>query len=305
MTDKIKVAYAILTSCTGCKISFLDMHEKILGVLDKIDLVYSQMVMDYREVPDDVDLIFIEGSVSTDEDLEQALELRKKAKYVVSTGACACFGGIPGMRNFYSVDEILEETYPVGDGESTFKGPNELMPKVRSLPSVIKTDFNLPGCPPIPENFIAVIENYPNFDQIELPTKTLCAECSLKKVKLLSPIREFTSLKINNPYELDEEDDDLCFLERGVLCMGVATRSGCGGRCVSVNVPCRGCFGPPPQEGSEDQGAGVISAISSILPTGRLLTKEDMLGLVYRFSLSVITDLQKYSAVDEKEMEVK
>ncbi len=305
MTKKIKVAYAILTSCTGCKISFLDMHEKILGALDKIDLVYSQMIMDYREVPDDVDLLFIEGSVSTDEDLEQALELRKKVKYVVSTGACACFGGIPGMRNFYSVDEILEETYPVGDGEPTFTGPNELMSKVKSLPSVIKIDFNLPGCPPLPENFLSVIENYPNFDRIKLPTKTLCAECSLKKVKLLSPIREFTSLKINNPYELGEEDDDLCFLERGVLCMEIATRSGCGGRCVNVNVPCRGCFGPPPQEGSEDQGAGVISAISSILPTGRLLAKEDMLGLVYRFSLSVITDLQKYSAISEKEMEVK
>ncbi|MCY3411164.1 MAG: F420-nonreducing hydrogenase [Candidatus Heimdallarchaeota archaeon] len=287
---KIKAAYAILTSCTGCKISFLDVHEKILDVLDKVDFVYSHMIMDYREVPDDIDLLFLEGSVSTDEDYEHAIALRKKAKHVVAVGACACFGGIPGMRNFYSRTDILKKTYPSKNG--VHKGPNELLPKVRSLPSVIDVDFQVPGCPPLPENFMAVVENYPNFDKINLPTKTLCAECSLKKHKLLSPIREFTSLSINNPYDIDDYDQETCFLERGVLCMGIATRSGCGGRCVGMNVPCRGCFGPPPQEGAEDQGAGVISAISSILPTGRLLSKEDILGLVYRYSLSVITDLQ-------------
>ncbi len=284
---RIKVAYCILTSCTGCKISFLDMHEKILDVLEKIDIVYSQMIQDHREVPE-CDLIFVEGSISTDEDYKEALELRKKAKYLVAVGACACFGGIPAMRNFYSTDEILDSTYSQKKGRYT--GPNELLPKVKSLSSVIDVDFEIPGCPPLPENFIEVIDNYPNFDNIKLPTKTLCVECDLKKEKLLSPIREFTSLKINDPYEVD--DTDMCFLERGVLCMGIATRSGCGGRCVGMQVPCRGCFGPPPQEGSEDQGAGMISAVASILPTGRLIAKEDILGLVYRYSLSMITNLQ-------------
>ena len=292
---KVTVGYAALTSCSGCEIALLDINEKILDVLKNVDLVYGPLVMDAREVPDGIDLLFVEGSVSTDHDLQQAKEYRRKAKHLVAVGACACFGGIPGMRNFFERNEILSEVYPLKDKSSEFLGPTQLSSKVKSLPMVVKTDFLVPGCPPLPENFITVIQNYPNFDRIKLPTKTLCAECDLNKNKLLSPIREFTSLKIKNPYYFDKEEENLCFLERGILCMGVATRAGCGGRCVTVSVPCRGCFGPPPQEGSEDQGAGVISAISSILPTGRLLTKEDMLGLVYRYSLSVITDLQKYS----------
>ena len=292
---KVTVGYAALTSCSGCEIALLDVNEKILDVLKNIDLVYGPLVMDAREVPDDIDLLFVEGSVSTDHDLQQAKEYRKKARYLVAVGACACFGGIPGMRNFFERNEILSEVYPLKDQSTEFLGPTQLSLKVQSLPMVVKTDFLVPGCPPLPENFLTVIQNYPNFDRIKLPTKTLCAECDLNKNKLLSPIREFTSLKIKNPYHCNKEEENLCFLERGILCMGVATRAGCGGRCVKVSVPCRGCFGPPPQEGSEDQGAGVISAISSILPTGRLLTKEDMLGLVYRYSLSVITDLQKYS----------
>ncbi|MHA2244244.1 MAG: NADH-quinone oxidoreductase subunit B family protein [Candidatus Hodarchaeales archaeon] len=294
MAKKVTVGYAALTSCSGCEIALLDINEKILDVLKNVELVYGPLVMDTREVPDDIDLLFVEGSVSTDHDLQQIEEYRKKAKNLVAVGACACFGGIPGMRNFFERDEILTDIYPLEDN-TLFSGPTELSSKVKSLPMVVETDFLVPGCPPLPENFITVIKNYPNFDRIKLPTKTLCAECDLKKEKLLSPIREFTSLKINNPYHFNKDDIDRCFLERGILCMGVATRAGCEGRCVKVDVPCRGCFGPPPQEGSEDQGAGVISAISSILPTGRLLTKEDILGLVYRYSLSDITELQKFS----------
>ena len=33
-------------------------------------------------------------------------------------------------------------------------------------------------------------------------------------------------------------------------------------RCVKANMPCRGCFGPPP--GVADQGAKMLSAIASI-----------------------------------------
>ncbi|MFX0172897.1 MAG: hypothetical protein ACFE9L_13355 [Candidatus Hodarchaeota archaeon] len=302
MGKKITVGYAALASCSGCEITLLDINETILDVLKDVELVFNPLVMDVRKVPDDIDLIFVEGSVSTVHDLKKTKEYRKKAKYLVAVGACACFGGIPGMRNFFEKNEILSDVYPLEEEQiKEFSGPTILSPKVKSLPMTVKTDFLVPGCPPLPENFLMVIQHFPNFDRIKLPTKSLCAECDLTKEKLLSPVREFTSLKIKNPYHFDEKNNNLCFFERGILCMGVATRAGCGGRCVKVNVPCRGCFNPPPQEGSEDQGAGVISAISSILPTGRLLTREDMLGLVYRYSLSVITELQKYSH-EEKEV---
>jgi len=101
MADKITVGYAALTSCSGCEIALLDVNEKILDVFKKINMVYGPLIMDTREVPLEIDLLFVEGSVATDHDLQKLKEYRNKAKNLVAVGACACFGGIPGMRNFY------------------------------------------------------------------------------------------------------------------------------------------------------------------------------------------------------------
>ena len=59
------------------------------------------------------------------------------------------------------------------------------------------------------------------------------------------------------------QDPDVCLMEQGIFCAGMATRSGCGVRCPRSGIPCRGCYGPPP--GVLDQGAKLISAVSSII----------------------------------------
>ena len=54
-----------------------------------------------------------------------------------------------------------------------------------------------------------------------------------------------------------------CLLEQGVVCMGPATRSGCGAQCTSVLMPCRGCYGCAGD--SIDQGAAMIAALGTIV----------------------------------------
>jgi F420-non-reducing hydrogenase small subunit len=61
--------------------------------------------------------------------------------------------------------------------------------------------------------------------------------------------------------------------------------------CVKVNMPCRGCFGPP--EGVADQGSKMLSAIASIYQGDspeeiEKLLKEvvDPAGTFYRFGLA-------------------
>jgi len=73
--------------------------------------------------------------------------------------------------------------------------------------------------------------------------------------------------------------------------MGPATRGGCGTLCVKVNIPCRGCFGPP--AGVLDQGAKLVSAVASIYQTNgdediaRMVNEvADPAGTFYRFGLS-------------------
>jgi F420-non-reducing hydrogenase small subunit len=98
----------------------------------------------------------------------------------------------------------------------------------------------------------------------------------------------------HRPHEM-VADAELCFLEQGLVCMGLATRGGCGATCIDVNMPCRGCFGPTPTV--LDPGAEALSAVASLagldhedeFPTHKRLAPMrslvDVAGTFYRFSL--------------------
>ena len=58
-----------------------------------------------------------------------------------------------------------------------------------------------------------------------------------------------------------EIDPEQCLLAQGLLCLGPATRSGCGAPCVGANMPCSGCMGPT--SSVRDHGAKALSAIAS------------------------------------------
>ncbi len=68
--------------------------------------------------------------------------------------------------------------------------------------------------------------------------------------------------KIYRVYEKTPEPEK-CLMEQGILCMGMATRSGCGAQCLTVDMPCTGCGGPAPNV--PEQGAAMITALASIL----------------------------------------
>ena len=113
--------------------------------------------------------------------------------------------------------------------------------------------------------------------------KSCCDECprerNIKKIK--SFIRPFQ--KVTDP--------NLCLMEQGIICVGPATRSGCGAKCVKAGVPCRGCYGLPANV--RDQGAKMASALASVIDSSdpeeieRIInTIPDPLGTFYRFSMA-------------------
>jgi F420-non-reducing hydrogenase small subunit len=288
MAKKATVATAWLQSCSGCHISLLDLHQELLDVLELLEIKYSPIV-DVKEVPE-VDVGIIEGAVANEDNEELLLEMRKKCKTLVALGTCACFGGLPGFRNLFSLPEIMTRGYV--ETESTVNGriPSgseipALKKHVKPLDQVVKIDASIPGCPPIPEAIKEALVAILSGQTPPMKTHNLCQECHRKRDKMLKATRDFLTNDIQSVHELERIDPELCFLEQGVLCMGPATRAGCGGRCLEGNVPCRGCMGPTPDE--LEQGAKIINALSSILPAGGLMFNEDVIGVGYRYSLPV------------------
>jgi F420-non-reducing hydrogenase small subunit len=311
-TKKKKIAFYWAASCGGCEIAVLDVNEKILDVVEIADIVFWPVAMDikYRDVeafPDKyVDVCFFNGAIRTEEQEHLAKLLRKKSKILVAFGSCACQGGIPGLANVANRKEVFERAYlhsPSTNNPNSVTPKTSLMEKeeelklpeifdtVKTLDQTVDVDYYLPGCPPHPDLVAGAAEaiaknELPPKGSVLAPDRSVCDECPRKKEEK----------KISNIYRVYEvvPEPEKCLLEQGVICMGPATRGGCGAQCINANMPCTGCGGPCPNE--KEQGAAMLSALSSILGVGgekdptydaeKLITQiKDPLGTFYKYSL--------------------
>ena len=306
---KPKIALYWAASCGGCDVAVLDTNEKLLEIASIVDIVFWPIALDFKyhhieKMADaSIDLCLFNGAIRSSEQEQIAKMLRAKSKIMIAFGACACFGGIPALANFNSRATIFERAYveaPSNDNTngtlpqiSTQVPEGELeLPDfydtVSTLAQVIDVEYFVPGCPP-PEDQIRLVislfatNKLPPVGSIIASEKALCDECERTK-------EEKKITKIYRPHEIIP-DSKKCLLEQGIICCGPATRGGCGQRCLLANMPCRGCFGPPP--GVVDQGAKLVSAIASIYQgsneDGIARMVEEVLdpaGTFYRFGLA-------------------
>ncbi len=308
---KIKLAVYWGAACGGCCVSVLDVHESLFTVVEHADFVFWPIALDFKykdveAMPDgQIDVTLFNGAVRNSENEHMAKLLRRKTKVLVAYGSCAHMGGIPGLANFSDREGIFNRAYISSEStsntdkifpqqhvavpEGTLELP-EFYNDVRTLDQVVSVDYYLPGCPPqterLVEVFMAIVTGAtlpPAGSVVGALDKSQCDECKRKKTdnKL---VKEF-----KRPWQIID-DGETCFLEQGVICMGPATRGGCGVRCIEGNAPCRGCYGPPPDV--VDPGAKMMSAIATMIDSNDpdeiekiIETIEDPAGLFYRFSL--------------------
>jgi F420-non-reducing hydrogenase small subunit len=307
--SKPKLALYWAASCGGCEIAVVRLYAKILDVADIFDIVLWPCIMDFKykdveALPDkSIDLCLFNGAIRNSEQEYMARLLREKSKALVAFGTCAHTGGIPGLGNVANREAVFQRvyhetpstvnaegtrpqlSYQVPEGELTLP---KFFDTVRTLAQVVPVEYFVPGCPPVKEQIEAVIQAVA---EGKLPApgsvvgasdKTVCDDCT--RIREEKRITSF-----HRPWAVIP-DPSRCLLEQGIICAGPATRGGCGGPCLSANMPCRGCYGPPPNV--TDQGGKLLSALSSIIDSQDPAEIErvveaipDVLGTCYLFGL--------------------
>ena len=130
--------------------SLLDMDDRLAEIAGRIDLVYSPLV-DAHNMPEEIDVLLVEGAVATIADREKILHLRSCSRILVAFGDCAVTSNVPGMRNRFARQDVLAQIYPAGD-QDVPRHPGDAIPallsQVRPVHAIVKVDAFLPGCPP-------------------------------------------------------------------------------------------------------------------------------------------------------------
>lgn len=323
---KIKFAHYWGAGCGGCDVSMLDINEKILTVNDMADVVFWPIAVDGKvkdlEAMEDgeITVTLFNGAVRNSENEHMLKLLRQKSTLLVSYGACAMWGGMPGLANLHNTEEIMDYVYTKTPTMKAFQDtqPEPVFPQtsyqapegelhipvlydtVRAVDDVVDVDYYVPGCPPMQTSINVLLgalighvykgaELPPKGTIIGASEKTLCEECPRKKEN-----RRIE--KVVEPHEIDV-DPELCLLDQGIMCMGPATRAGCGSPCTIAASPCRGCYGPT--GAVSEMGASILTAIASLFPVldndphideeeiMKIMSQiKDPLGYFYQFSLA-------------------
>jgi len=211
MSPRPRIAVHKFSSCDGCQLAFLNLGEPLLELAALVDIVhFAEAGPVSPEVP--VDIAFVEGSITTPEDLERIQMVRKNATYLVTLGACATAGGLQALRNFASARDWSAAIYARPEHIATLDTSTPIARHV-------KIDLELWGCPVSARQLIAAVRALLfGVSPLEERDK-VCLECK----------RRLT----------------VCVMvARGEPCMGPVTRTGCGALCPCFGRDCYGCYGP-------------------------------------------------------------
>jgi sulfhydrogenase subunit delta len=206
-----RIGVVKFASCDGCQLTLLDLEDELLAIAARVDLVEFAEATSKRSAGP-FDVLFVEGSISTEEQAEEIVRLRAVSHRLVTIGACATAGGIQAIRNWFELDEVHATVYP----EPTFV---ESLAQARPVADFVAVDGELRGCPISPAQLREFLVALVTGRRPQLPDEAVCLECKRQGIVCVA-------------------------VSRGIPCLGPVTRTGCGALCPAYGRGCYGCFGP-------------------------------------------------------------
>jgi sulfhydrogenase subunit delta len=208
---KPKLAVWKFASCDGCQLALLNCEDELLSVVGRIDVAHF-LEASRATVNGPYDVSLVEGSITTEEDIERIQKIRRESRFLIAIGACATAGGIQALRNFKHVEEFISIVYAKPQYIDTLETSTP-------IENHVYVDFELRGCPINKYQLLEVLSAMLAGRKPNVPTYSTCLECK----------RRGTSCVM---------------VAKGVPCLGPVTHAGCGAICPAFNRGCYGCFGP-------------------------------------------------------------
>ena len=210
--EKLKIGIYELTGCAGDALLILDCEKELVDIFNAVDILTFPMAKS-DNTEGDLDVALVEGSVTTEKEIEELKNIRKRAKLVVAMGLCASAGGI--QARFFDAG-IWEDNYKSVYGDTEMAHVKAISSK--PIDAYIDVDYYLPGCPIGKEQFLNFFTRFVKGNPPEKSQNPVCVSC--------------------------KHNENDCLLKKGILCLGPVTSDGCGSVCINHNLPCIGCWGP-------------------------------------------------------------
>ncbi len=208
---KSKVAVHKFSSCDGCQLAFLNAGEALITLSGLVDIVHFAEA-GFLDEATEVDIAFVEGSVSTPQELERIKHVRASSRFLITIGACATAGGLQALRNMHDAGAWIDGIY----AQPQYI---ELLADSTPIREHVKVDLELWGCPVNTRQVLTAVRSLlfgvPPVEEVD----KVCLECKRQQT--------------------------VCVLvAKGEPCMGPVTRTGCGAICPQVGRDCYACYGP-------------------------------------------------------------
>lgn len=198
-------------SCDGCQLTLLDLEDQLLELVTAFDLVEFAEASSHRS-SGPFDLVLVEGSISTPEQVEEIVRIRRQTPLLVTIGACATAGGIQALRNWRDQPSMHAAVYAMPEYV-------ESLTTATPISDHVTVDAELRGCPIDPGQLLELLTSLAVGRRPQLPDEAVCLECKRRgKVCVL--------------------------VAHDIPCLGPVTHTGCGAMCPAFDRGCYGCFGP-------------------------------------------------------------
>ncbi len=209
--QRLRVGVVKYASCDGCQLSLLDLEDDLLDIVGRFELVEFPEASSVRS-SGPFDVLLVEGSVSTPDQAREIVELRAKAKVLVTIGACAAYGGIQALRNWADHDAFRAAVYA---------HPEYVESLARATPvrEYVTVDAELHGCPINLDQLRDFLTSVALGRRPQIREEAVCMECKRR--------------------------GNVCVMVASdIPCLGPVTQTGCGALCPAFGRGCYGCFGP-------------------------------------------------------------